>query len=104
MTNNFEIIYKILKSLEKAMDYEEFDISVIGYQRLGISENRWKTIIGMLVDDGYITGVVIQKDFCGTCVNFIDPKITMKGLEYLENNYMMKKVQNIVKGIIEVVK
>lgn len=27
--DNFTVIYKILKALEKAMDYDEFDIAMI---------------------------------------------------------------------------
>lgn len=39
--DNFHIIYKILSTLEKAMDYPEFDISQINAQSLKISEERW---------------------------------------------------------------
>lgn len=40
MNDNFKCIYRILKSLEKAMDYESIDIEEIGYEHLGISKNR----------------------------------------------------------------
>lgn len=40
--DNFTIIYKILKELEKALDYDEFDVSRISSERLGISGQRWE--------------------------------------------------------------
>ena len=36
--NNFTIIYKILKALEKAMDLEKFDLSTISPDILKISD------------------------------------------------------------------
>lgn len=38
--DNFTIIYKILKALEKAMDCEEFDVSAISHERLNVSYQR----------------------------------------------------------------
>ena len=35
--DNFTVIYKILKALEQAMDYDEFDIKQISHTRLNIS-------------------------------------------------------------------
>lgn len=32
--DNFNIIYKILKQLEKAMDYDEFDMETVSAERL----------------------------------------------------------------------
>ena len=37
--DNLNIIYKILKQLEKAMDYDEFDMETVSAERLKISEN-----------------------------------------------------------------
>ena len=41
MTDNFKFIYKILRTLEAAMDYPEFDISQISAEKLGITSERW---------------------------------------------------------------
>ena len=35
--DNFTVIYKILKTLEQAMDYDEFDVKQISHTRLNIS-------------------------------------------------------------------
>ena len=45
--DNFTIIYKILKALEAAMDFEAFDVSKISHERLGISYERWEKILIM---------------------------------------------------------
>lgn len=48
--DNFQIIYKILSTLEKAMDKPEFDISQISAETLKISDERWARYIEMLAD------------------------------------------------------
>ena len=62
MNDNFHCIYKILKTLEKAMDYPEFDISQIDHKKLDVSKERWVRHIEMLVDCGYIKGVSVYRD------------------------------------------
>lgn len=104
MANNFKIIYKILKILSEAMDIEEFDISAIGYEELGVSEPMWCFTMEMLVDNDYITGVrIIADSGIGFSrlpgVKMINPRITLLGLEYLEENSIMRKVANLAKGI-----
>ena len=43
--DNFKIIYRILRFLEKAMDLEEVDTDRISAEALGISEQRWIAIM-----------------------------------------------------------
>ena len=100
--DNFTYIYKILKALERAMDYDEFDISTISHERLNISYQRWEKILIMLYQDGYISGLVCDQslsDYSTHLIKPIQPVITIRGLEYLSNNAIMKKVANTAKGI-----
>ena len=99
--DNFKIIYKILSTLEKAMDLSDFDTSIIGYETLGITKERFESCIEMLLDDGYITGVSVIKSISGKSLKFTNIKITIKGLEYLTQNEIMKKMSNSAKGFIE---
>ena len=46
--DNFSVIYKILKKLEKAMDLDEFSIDDVSAEVLKISESRWAAIKEML--------------------------------------------------------
>lgn len=83
--DNFKIIYKILKILERSMDVEEFDNKLLSPESLNISEPRWCRIMSMLVDERYITGVSTwnSQDCPYVEVALVRPCITLKGLEYL---------------------
>lgn len=101
--DNFTIIYKILSALDKAMDYPDFDISQIDANVLKVSEERWGRYMEMLVDNGFVKGVRVFKNICGeTQVEDSGIRITLKGLEYLTENSMMKRVYKAVKGIKEI--
>lgn len=100
--DNFKIIYKILKELEKGMDSERFDVSLISHETLKISYPRWEKILIMLVKAGYIEGVVYSQccsDYSPKIDQPITPTITMKGLEYLEENSLMAKAKELVMGV-----
>lgn len=101
--DNFKIIYKILSALESAMDQDMFELDEISPEKLGISEPRWKAIIEMLVADGYIAGLFVTRAVNGNMIIQCQaPRITLKGLEYLDNNNMMKKTYRLLKGVKEV--
>ena len=92
--DNFKYIYRILKILEKSMDLEEFDMELIGYKELDISKLRWSRIVSMLKEQEYIQGIDVwyslDQDY--PRVKLVRPEITLNGLEYLNENSMMKKV------------
>lgn len=103
--DNFKIIYRILNALEKAMDCPEFDPVLISAKHLGISDERWESIIEMLCDDKYIKGVSIKEYIDGSKdINVNSIKITLKGLEYLRENSIMRKICAAAKGIVEIAK
>lgn len=100
--DNFKIIYRILRTLEQSMDLEEFDKSLISAEALGISENRWRALMEMLLEEGYVKGAVAVKSIYSTGIKIgPDFGITLKGLEYLNENSFMKKAANFAKGIKE---
>lgn len=104
--DNFTTIYKILKALEKYMDYDEVDLSSISHEKLNISYQRWEKIMIMLVKSEYIEGVVYDQDcsdYSPRIVQPVHPVVTLKGLEYLSENSVMKKAANIIKGIKDTV-
>lgn len=101
--DNFKAVYKILTALEKAMDYPEFDIKQIGAEALGVSEERWGRYIEMMADVGYIKGASVSKSITGdTFVNARNIRITLKGLEYLQENNIMQKLYMAAKGVTEI--
>lgn len=101
--DNFAAIYKILNALEKSMDYDELDADAIAAERLGITENRRRAILKMLADSGYIEGVNFRFTVDGALSGGMNrPRITLKGLEYLEENSLMKRAYNVAKGIKDI--
>jgi len=101
------VVYKILKALERAMDYDEFDTAAISPERLGISRQRWEKLLIMLAKSEYIEGIAFDQcasDYSPRIEESIAPTITLRGLEYLEENSLMKKAAEIARGITENIK
>lgn len=104
MTDNFKFIYKILRTLDAAMDCPEFDISQISAEKFGITRERWARYIEMMADAGYIKGIRIYKDTLGEIEIEDDGiRITLKGLEYLSENTIMQRLYKTAKGISDIV-
>lgn len=105
MSEDFRTIYKILSILQKSMDYEVVDIRRLSADNLNITEPKRKALLGMLLKNEYVEGFqVIQ--YIGDPTPNIEGlegiRITLKGLEYLEENSLMQKAARLAKGIAEV--
>lgn len=100
--DDFRIIYKILRILQNSMDLEEFDRNSISAEALGLSTPKWSRIMAMLLKEGYITGGETWNAMdCGyPRVALSRPELTLKGLEYMEENSLMKKAADLAKGIV----
>lgn len=102
--NNFNMIYRILKYLEKAMDYDEADLDFISAEKFGVTQQRWMAIMEMLESEGYIRGITVKRSADGeVCCSVSHPRITLKGLEYLQENSIMQKAANIAKGVADII-
>lgn len=101
--DDFRMIYKILRILQNSMDCEEFDVNILSAEQLGLSLPKWSRIMAMLLKEGYISGGETWNTMnCGyPRVALTRPELTLKGLEYLEENSMMKKAANFAKGVID---
>lgn len=102
---NFKIIYIILSTLEKAMDKEFFDVDRLSAANLDITEPKRKAILAMLLKSGYIEGFKMTRHIGDPTPNIEGLegiRITLKGLEYLEENSLMQKAARLAKGIAEV--
>lgn len=98
--DNFKIIYKILKELEKNMGNEKFSTHTISAEVLKIPYHRWEQFLILMQEEGYIKGLVISKcleDSFPHITEPIKPQITIKGLEYLEENNFMTKAKEALK-------
>lgn len=102
--DNFKAVYKILSALEQMMDLPETNVELLNYNALGVSRERWNRYIEMMLDVGYIKGATVIKDITGNVrVECKDLRITLKGLEYLQENSMMQKVYKTIKGVTEII-
>lgn len=81
---NFIAIYRILSYLEQALDYDEPDMSQISSSALGLSTNRWLALLRLLEDAGYIE------------VFGHRTRITLRGLEYLQQNSLMQRAVSLM--------
>lgn len=102
--DNFKAVYKILSSLEAQMDLEKCNMELFSADALGVSKERWNKYIEMMADVGYIKGVRIMRTVTGdTVVKDDGIQITLKGLEYLQENTIMRRIYNAAKGMKEVI-
>lgn len=84
------------------MDVEEPDLSALSAAALRISETRRAHLFRMLAESGYIDGVRTEDGAAGLEVFLIAPRITLAGLEYLEENGLMRRAYRLAKGIKDI--
>ena len=107
MSEENKLIYKILKVLRDSMDLDEFDAERISPEQLGISKNKRDAILVQLLHAGYIEGLQSTQYIGVTKPTLTDlqyTKITLTGLNYLDENSLMRKAARLAKGITEVIK
>jgi hypothetical protein len=98
--DNFKAIYKILKRLEEQMDDDLANLEGVKHTDLQITENRWTNLLRMLANEGYIEGINVVPKLEGRAeIVYSKPGIKLDGLQFLKENSMMKKAENLVKGI-----
>ena len=105
MSENFRTIYKILSILQKSMDYEVLDIQRLSADNLDVTEPKRRALLGMLLKNGYVEGfqgIQYIGDQTPNIEGLEGIRITLKGLEYLEENSLMQKAARLAKGIAEV--
>lgn len=95
----FQAIYRILKALSRAMGAETSPAAQIAPEVVGLSEVEWEQILNILQKGGYIDGIQwtqTMSDYSPRLVHPIAPHITLKGLEYVEKNTLMKKAAKLI--------
>lgn len=103
---DFQVIYKILKLLEKYRGREDFEYAQISASAMKISFERWEQLMIEMQTEGLIRGLVYTQmlsDKFPHLVEPIRPVITLKGLAYLDENGMMSKAKEALKMIGEII-
>lgn len=104
--DNFKIMYKILRELEKNMGNERFNIETVSAENMKISFEKWEQLLILMQDEGYIKGLVLSKDLGQMYRHIaepIKPQITIRGLEYLAENSFMGKAKEALKMAGEII-
>lgn len=91
-------IFRILKAIDVSYENKNFNSKTLDLDKLGISKQRLVLHLENLVAKGFINGITIR---FGTgyqpVIAFSAPRLTLDGLDYLENNTSMKKAYNFLK-------
>lgn len=104
MGKDFKVIYKILKTLQKWRGREDFTNELISAKAVGLSYESWEQLIIELQKNGYIDGVIYTQSLTDKFPHIVEPitpRITLKGIEFLEENNLMKKAESALKMIGE---
>lgn len=88
-------IYRILATLLKYLEREDFDNQLISAEKLKMSYSEWEQLMILLQKKGYVDGVVYTQTLLDRFPKVIDisqVSITIDGIEYVEGNSTMKKI------------
>jgi len=100
------VIQKILDHLDESMDVEVVDTTPISWSVLGISEARWTRIITMMLEEGLIDGYISARSLGSPAYGeYIedDPRITLKGIQFLSENSNAAKIWRAAKEIKDLI-
>ena len=98
--DNLKIVYKILVGIEASMDSNRFDGTFL--EALKMSEERRNKILQSMIDDGLIDGFTRVNYAGGYGFKALEHRLTIKGMEFLQENSAMQKIKNGLKDIKDV--
>lgn len=103
--NDFQVIYKILRLLDKYRGCEDFDYELISAKAMKISFERWEQIMIEMQINGFIRGLVYNQTLSDKFPHLVEemrPVITLKGMEYLADNSAMSKAKEALRMVGEI--
>lgn len=98
-------IYKILEILDELLDDEEFDTKKINHEAIGITEYKWHKLIGIMQNEGFISGFIPTNSIGSSHTKYkmMSPTITFRGIMYLADNSNTAKIINAAKLLKDVI-
>lgn len=102
--NDFKAIYKILRTLQKWRGREDFEPELISAKRLKMEYEDWEQLMIELQEGGYIKGLVYTKTLTDKWPHIaepIEPRITLDGISFLQNNSDIQKAIEALKLVGE---
>ena len=103
MLDHTKAIFQILKAIDVAFEKQNFDLKeTFNLGKLNISEHRLILILENLVNYGYIDGIKISYSLNNQpLISISYPRLTLSGMDFLENNLSMKKAYRLLKELKE---
>ena len=102
--NNHKAVYRILRYLKTSESYDEFDNDNFTCEYFNLTERQFAATLERLIDDSYIKGVMVKFGADGyPAISISQPRITSRGLDYLEHDIRMLEQAKLAKGISETV-
>ena len=98
--DNLKVVYKVLVGIETFMDGNRFDGTFL--EALKISEERRNRILQSMIGEGLIDGFERVNYPDGYGFKAVEPRLTIKGMEFLQENSAMQKIKNGLKDIKDV--
>ena len=97
----FKLVYVILTELYACKRANsKVRLETIGYKRFRVPEGYLLDILADLRDEGYTKSYDIAQTKTGRyIIGLEDIAITMKGIEYLQDNAKMKQVYKLLKEV-----
>lgn len=97
-------VYKVLKRIHAAEQLEETDPGMFAPGVFDIDAAQRDRIMAMLQAEGLINGVIVRK-YAGqrretVLIDWQALEVTLKGLQYLEENSAMRRAAEEAKGIV----
>lgn len=107
MNSVYGDLCRILKFLEKQLDYETFEYERFNANHFGIGENRFAKLLQLIVNNNLATGIEIRdfgekdetcgKDYKRYGIIADAPEITIEGLKFIaENNFIDRKTKEVL--------
>lgn len=104
--NDFHVLaFRILCYLYGCMKAgEQPDQDKISHEILEVNKTYWIEVFQILLDEKFVSGISIVSTLGKQdSIKFINPKITLKGIEFLQENSIMQKAKTFLKEIKEIV-
>lgn len=101
----FVIAYRLLKYLYDCVKKGKApNTEALCAEFFSINEEYWQYILRTLYEDGYISGIFINKTLGAApyAMGLNKMEITPKGILYLEENSVFQKIRGAVKDIAEI--
>lgn len=98
---SYGVIWKILNTLDLALDLDELPENEITPERFNISQNRLNNYLVMLQNAGYIDGIQ-ERRFIGDkkpTLDISNIRITLDGIQFLIENSTMNKIASAAKEV-----